>query len=135
MLSLNVLSVINNEIICKTDKTTFRGHFIEYDRSITVFLNGHTYNFSRKDNLKGYEESGEQSGKIIAPMPGLIKQIAVCEGQSVDKGDRLIAMEAMKMEHSLRAPFNGTITAISVAESDTVGEGAVLLVMESNYAA
>ena len=66
-------------------------------------------------------------GKIRAPMPGRILSLGVAVGQSVQAGDRLLVLEAMKMEHRLNAPSDGKISAISVAEGDQVGEGTVLV--------
>ena len=66
-------------------------------------------------------------GKIRAPMPGRILSLGVAVGQSVEAGDRLLVLEAMKMEHRLNAPAKGKISAISVAEGDQVSEGAVLV--------
>ena len=60
-------------------------------------------------------------------MPGRILSLGVAVGQSVEAGDRLLVLEAMKMEHRLNAPAKGKISAISVAEGDQVSEGAVLV--------
>ncbi len=130
----SVQSVLGNEICYQANKTIHKASFAEYDQTVSIFLNGATYNFNRKDNLQSFDESGEHSGEIKAPMPGLVKIVSVLNDQAVKKGDRLISMEAMKMEHSLLAPFDGIITSITVAEGDLVVEGAVLLVMESSDA-
>ncbi len=66
-------------------------------------------------------------GKIRAPMPGRILTLGVEVGQSVEAGDRLLVLEAMKMEHRLTAAVTGTIAAVSVTEGDQVSEGTVLV--------
>ena len=63
-------------------------------------------------------------------MPGLVRQIAVTAGQSVSEGDRLIVLEAMKMEHSLTAPRDGIIAELTVAEGAQVGKDALLIRLE-----
>jgi glutaconyl-CoA decarboxylase len=64
---------------------------------------------------------------VVAPMPGAIFQVRVKEGQSVQAGQVLIVMEAMKMESPVNAPINGTVARILVREGDNVGEGDLLV--------
>ena len=66
-------------------------------------------------------------GNIVAPMPGAIFQMRVKEGESVQAGQVLLVMEAMKMENPVTAPFKGTVTRILVREGDNVGEGDLLV--------
>ncbi|PJB63020.1 MAG: hypothetical protein CO095_17290, partial [Armatimonadetes bacterium CG_4_9_14_3_um_filter_58_7] len=53
------------------------------------------------------------------------------EGDAVAKGDRLVTLEAMKMEHSLVAPFDGTVAELNAAEGGQVSEGTVLVRIEA----
>ena len=69
--------------------------------------------------------------RVFAPMPGLIKLVAVAPGAAVHRGQSLIVMEAMKMEHTLSAPCDGTVAEIMVAEGDQVAADRLLLVMEA----
>ena len=66
-------------------------------------------------------------GKVRAPMPGRILTLGVAVGQSVEVGDRLLVLEAMKMEHRLIAAVAGKVSAVSVTEGDSVSEGLVLV--------
>jgi len=66
------------------------------------------------------------SDKIISPMPGRIVAVLVKPGDRVAKGQALVILEAMKMEHTLAAPLQGTVTAISAKEGNQVSEGVVL---------
>jgi acetyl/propionyl-CoA carboxylase alpha subunit len=81
-----------------------------------------------------YPTSGqtESPGSLHAPMPGRVTRVEVGPGESVDTGQVLLIMEAMKMEHTLRAPYPGTITEIDCAPGDQVEAGAVLVVVEPN---
>jgi biotin carboxyl carrier protein len=63
---------------------------------------------------------------IKAPMPGKIIAIPVRDGDTVSRGQTVLVMEAMKMEHSLAAPRDGVIAALLAAVGDQVGDGAVL---------
>jgi 3-methylcrotonyl-CoA carboxylase alpha subunit len=65
-------------------------------------------------------------GAILSPMPGRIIAVAVAAGDAVTKGQKLLTLEAMKMEHSLVAPFDGTVAQLDAAEGGQVSEGALL---------
>ncbi|MGB3471074.1 MAG: acetyl/propionyl/methylcrotonyl-CoA carboxylase subunit alpha [Erythrobacter sp.] len=69
-------------------------------------------------------------GAILAPMPGKVIAVDVSDGQEVKAGDRLIVLEAMKMEHALIAPFDGTVTGLEASEGGQVQVDAVLCVVE-----
>jgi biotin carboxyl carrier protein len=60
-------------------------------------------------------------------MPGKVVALAVAVGDKVTKGQPLLTLEAMKMEHALAAPFDGEVEALSVAVGDQVTEGAALV--------
>jgi len=69
------------------------------------------------------------AGGCIAPMPGKVIELRVTEGDSVQTGQVLLIMEAMKMEHSVTAPQSGTVTQVSVALGDQVDADALLVVV------
>ncbi len=60
-------------------------------------------------------------------MPGKVTALSVKAGEAVTKGQSLVTLEAMKMEHALTAPFDGTVEALSVALGDQVSEGTTLI--------
>ena len=65
------------------------------------------------------------AGKVVAsPLPGVIIEVSVKEGQTVKAGQKVAVIEAMKMENEIAAECDGTITAIHVAKGDSVLEGA-----------
>ena len=66
-------------------------------------------------------------GAVLSPMPGRVIAVDVAAGDAVAKGQRLLVLEAMKMEHALVAPFNGTVAAVNAAAGGQVSEGAVLV--------
>ncbi|VVT13708.1 Biotin carboxylase / Biotin carboxyl carrier protein [Sphingomonas sp. EC-HK361] len=69
-------------------------------------------------------------GAILSPMPGRIIAVAVAGGDAVAKGQNLVTLEAMKMEHSLTAPFDGTVAELNATEGGQVTEGALLVRIE-----
>jgi len=75
-------------------------------------------------------QSGAHSGTLKAPMDGAIVDVLVSEGMRVSKGQLLLVLEAMKMEHPLKAGIDGTITRIQVGLGDQVKNRQVLLEVE-----
>ncbi|MEM7340423.1 MAG: acetyl-CoA carboxylase biotin carboxylase subunit [Actinomycetota bacterium] len=73
---------------------------------------------------------GSGSGDVVVPMQGTVVKVLVSEGQSVDAGDTVIVLEAMKMENNVTAEKAGTVKEVRVAEGDSVGGGDVVVVIE-----
>ena len=68
------------------------------------------------------------AAKVIeAPLPGVIIEVSVKEGQAVKAGQKVAVLEAMKMENEIQAECDGTVTAIHVAKGDQVVEGSKLI--------
>lgn len=67
--------------------------------------------------------------KVTSPLPGVILDVAVKEGDSVKKGDKVVVLEAMKMENVIEATADGVIKEIKVKKTDSVLEGDVLVVI------
>jgi biotin carboxyl carrier protein len=65
-------------------------------------------------------------GVVATPMPGAVVRVLVVAGATVDAGQVLLVVEAMKMENEFKAPFAGTITRVAVAVGQAVEAGAVL---------
>ncbi|MBC7521879.1 MAG: acetyl-CoA carboxylase biotin carboxyl carrier protein subunit, partial [Sandarakinorhabdus sp.] len=91
-----------------------------------VRLAGQTYTLARRAPRKA-AQSGAGDGRIIAPMPGRVLAVDVKPGDIVVPGDRLLVLEAMKMEHRITARGPGTVTAINIAEGDQVADGMLLV--------
>ena len=67
--------------------------------------------------------------KVTSPLPGVILDVAVKEGDAVKKGDKVIVLEAMKMDNVIEATADGVVKEIKVKKSDSVLEGDVLVVI------
>jgi len=78
----------------------------------------------------GTTAGAASDGAILSPMPGRIIAVEVSAGEAVSKGQKLVTLEAMKMEHSLIAPFDGTVTELNAETGGQVSEGAVLARIE-----
>ncbi|MBK9272151.1 MAG: biotin/lipoyl-binding protein [Saprospiraceae bacterium] len=73
------------------------------------------------------KSNGRAEKNILAPMAGLILEIHVREGQEIFKGDKLITLEAMKMENVIRAPKDGQLDSIYIEKAAKVDKGQRLL--------
>ena len=72
-----------------------------------------------------------QAGGLIAPMPGKVVDLKVKTGSKVKKGDTLVILEAMKMEHQVKAPEDGKITKVLIKKDDQLENGALLMVLDN----
>jgi 3-methylcrotonyl-CoA carboxylase alpha subunit len=95
-----------------------------------LFLGGEAWRFGlrRADHAGGGAAAGD--GAIRAPMPGRIVSVAIAEGAVVAKGQRLLVLEAMKMEQALLAPFDGVVADLKATEGAQVAEGTLLARIE-----
>ena len=99
-----------------------------HGRSVTVFAIDN-FTFEIVDPLdRAADEAGGDT--VLAPMPGLVRDVAVAVGHAVVAGDRLVVLEAMKMEHVLRAPRDGVVASVAVAVGDQVTAGALMVGLE-----
>ena len=70
------------------------------------------------------------AGALTAPMPGNVIAVTAKAGDTVSAGDKLLVLEAMKMEHAITATQDGTIAELLVSEGDQVEQGALLVRMQ-----
>ncbi|MBX3597093.1 MAG: acetyl/propionyl/methylcrotonyl-CoA carboxylase subunit alpha [Rhizobiaceae bacterium] len=93
---------------------------------VTVFDAGHAYTFSVYDPFAAAAESEVGASSMRAPMPGLAKLVMAAKGEAVSKGQALLILEAMKMEHTITAAHEGVIEDI-VAQGTQVTDGTILV--------
>ena len=104
------------------------------DKIVRLKINGHVHEVQLKDRFDLLLEKMGMStvatakvNDLKAPMPGLIVGINVKPGDTVNKGDSLLILEAMKMENNLKASAGGTVKTIRTTKGDRVEKGQVLL--------
>ncbi|MEL6234783.1 MAG: acetyl/propionyl/methylcrotonyl-CoA carboxylase subunit alpha [Pseudomonadota bacterium] len=97
---------------------------------VTVFTAGAAFAFGLPDPMDASGEAEAAGHVITAPMPGLVKHVAVAAGQSVARGETLLVLEAMKMEHSLTAPRDGVVAELLAETGAQVEDGALLARLE-----
>lgn len=107
----------------------------DYENKLfSIRINSNIYNVSAKDRFDLLAEqlgfSAKQSKKsntIKAPMPGMVLSILVEEGQTIQKGDSVIILEAMKMENVLKAAGEGVVKSIKVKQGNPVEKNQALI--------
>jgi 3-methylcrotonyl-CoA carboxylase alpha subunit len=99
----------------------------------TAFIpeNGHTFKFTN-GGIRGSASGTISDGTILSPMPGRIISVMVSAGDPVTKGQKLLTLEAMKMEHSLTAPFDGVVTELNAEAGAQVQVEALLARIEKD---
>ena len=95
------------------------------ERGAILVENGWPHLFEVEES-RGTGQASAADGAILAPMPGKVIAVDVSEGQSVTAGQRLLVLEAMKMEHALTAPFDGVIEGLTVSAGGQVQVETVL---------
>ncbi|HTD04383.1 acetyl/propionyl/methylcrotonyl-CoA carboxylase subunit alpha [Undibacterium sp.] len=111
----------------KLDEQTVHGTVVQDGENVHVFTGGNHTVLHYADPLAHAGEAEAEGGRLTAPMPGKIVAVMVSQGQQVKKGDALMIMEAMKMEHTISAPVDGVVDEVLYAVADQVAEGAQLL--------
>ncbi|OYD25465.1 acetyl/propionyl/methylcrotonyl-CoA carboxylase subunit alpha [Oceanimonas baumannii] len=101
-------------------------HVALHDKHIWLFYRGERFDLRRvaDDTGAGHAIAGDS---LTAPMPGLVAELKVAEGDEVAEGQSLLVLEAMKMEHPIRAPMAGRVAEIHFRAGDQVNEGDELL--------
>jgi biotin carboxyl carrier protein len=103
-------------------------------KQYTLYINGSKYTISLKDKLDdllaGMGLTAGVAAKlnnIKAPMPGLVINVLVAEGDTITKGDALLVLEAMKMENIIKSPGEGVVKKININKGQAVEKNQVLI--------
>jgi len=107
------------------------------DKKLSVEVDGETYEVEIKDTLDQMLDvmgfgmaTTKQIKDIKAPMPGMVLEIAVSDGQEVNEGEKVLILGAMKMENSILIQTNAKIKRVAVAVGQAVEKGQVLVELE-----
>ena len=137
---LDVISLGNNHFHILHDNQSYRAELLHLDyatKTFTFKINGSKYEVQLEDqydeliNRLGFSLAGSTKVKDVkAPMPGLVLEINVSEGQEVKKGEAILILEAMKMENVIKAAGDGIVKTIHVSKGMAVEKGFVLVEMD-----
>ncbi|NML05704.1 acetyl/propionyl/methylcrotonyl-CoA carboxylase subunit alpha [Sphingomonas sp. G-3-2-10] len=103
---------------------------LHVDDAVYAVENGKTWKITTyRAAAGGHASAGD--GALLAPMPGRVTSVDVAAGDTVTKGQRLLTLEAMKMEHGMSAPFDGVVAELNAEAGAQVTEGTVLVRVEA----
>lgn len=129
------LDVLHAHIIY--ENRSYRIEVISLDKlekTAIIKVNGRIYNLKITDQFDqllkqlGMDNlTAQKIAQIKAPMPGLVLNVLVADGDEVKKGDNLLVLEAMKMENMLKSPTDGVIKKIAVKQGDKVEKNELLI--------
>lgn len=136
----DLVRISENEFNILNGHRSVNAKILEADtaaKKLTVEVEGETFVIEIKDELDLMLEkmglnavSGKHIKEIKAPMPGLVLEIAVKEGQEVAEGEKLLVLEAMKMENSITNPASAVVKKIRIKAGQVVEKGQVLIEFE-----
>jgi biotin carboxyl carrier protein len=119
------------------DNRSYEVEIVEADtteKTMLIKVNGHPYPLSVADKFDellhsmGLDKAASvKINDMKAPMPGLVLNVVVEEGQQIKKGDPVIVLEAMKMENILKSPADLTVKKVLVKKGVAVEKGQVLV--------
>jgi 3-methylcrotonyl-CoA carboxylase alpha subunit len=107
--------------------------WLDLERELCVIRDGHVVSVQWDDPAAAATREAHAGG-LVSPMPGHVLQVLVKPTERVRRGQALMIIEAMKMEHTIVAPADGVVRALHFASGDRVEEGAELLELEADAA-
>ncbi|MDQ1920447.1 acetyl/propionyl/methylcrotonyl-CoA carboxylase subunit alpha [Massilia pseudoviolaceinigra] len=119
------------ELSIKLGATSIHGAVRVDGDTFHVFTGGRHFVLVYNDPMAHAGEAEAAGGRLTAPMPGKVVAVLATKGQQVKKGDPLVIMEAMKMEHTIGAPSDGLVEEILYQVGDQVADGAPLLAFKA----
>jgi 3-methylcrotonyl-CoA carboxylase alpha subunit len=130
-VDLSLSSRKDEQLTISLGGTAIRGSVVRDGDVFHVFTGGRHYALTYDDPMAHAGEQEHGHGALTAPMPGKGVAVMATPGQQVKKGDPLVIMEAMKMEHTIAAPSDGRVEQVLYQVGDQVADGAPLLEFEA----
>ncbi|MEI6489823.1 MAG: biotin/lipoyl-containing protein [Bacteroidota bacterium] len=135
--SWDVITVKDGSFHIIKDHKSYNVEVVKADvkeKTFTISVNGNKYQLAVKDKFDELLKSlglddmaSKKVNEIKAPMPGLVIEVKVNEGDTVKKGDSILVLEAMKMENNLKSPTDGVVKKINVKKGQAVEKNQVLI--------
>ncbi|MCA1247671.1 acetyl/propionyl/methylcrotonyl-CoA carboxylase subunit alpha [Massilia sp. MS-15] len=119
------------ELSIRLGETALHGSVRRDGELFHVFTGGRHYTLAYNDPMAHAGELETAGGRLTAPMPGKVVAVLASSGQEVRKGEPLVIMEAMKMEHTIAAPSDGLVEDVLYQVGDQVADGAPLLAFKA----
>jgi 3-methylcrotonyl-CoA carboxylase alpha subunit len=119
------------ELTIRLGETSLHGSVRRDGDLFHVFTGGRHFTLAYNDPMAHAGEVESLGGRLTAPMPGKVVAVLVSSGKEVSKGEPLVIMEAMKMEHTISAPSDGLVEEVLYQVGDQVADGAPLLAFKA----
>ncbi|OZG73384.1 hypothetical protein BTA51_10165 [Hahella sp. CCB-MM4] len=120
--------VSENTLTIRADGKLREYHYFIDTNQIVVFVDGYGVTLETPDDSTLVQHHGDHQGNALsAPMGGTIVKVLCDEGATVEKGQALVVMEAMKMEHTIKAPDQGVVNRLLCREKETVSAQQLLI--------
>lgn len=136
---LDIIKIDNDNLHLLENNKAYGVNVLHSDflnKTLTLAVNGNTYEIKIEDEYDQQVKkmgllavSSQKVNSIKAPMPGLIVEVMVKEGQEISEGTPLLVLSAMKMENIILAQGEGEVKSIEVNKDDTVEKGQLIIEM------
>jgi 3-methylcrotonyl-CoA carboxylase alpha subunit len=118
----------DGRLLIRLDALTFKARAVRESHDWHVFCQGDYRRLSLRQELAGADDEASNSS-LAAPMPGKVIKVMIERGAKVTRGQALLILEAMKMEHTITAPADGVVKEIHYGAGEQVLEGAELVTL------
>jgi biotin carboxyl carrier protein len=133
-LNLDVAKTSSGSLSILVGGAAYEATITEDEKSLNVQCEGQEFRVELRDprawrraGIGTLEAEGRQ--QVRAPMPGKVVRVLVAQGDTVEAGQGLVVVEAMKMQNEIRAPKSGVIERVSAQEGQAVGAGETLVII------
>ncbi|HEV8390507.1 MAG TPA: acetyl/propionyl/methylcrotonyl-CoA carboxylase subunit alpha [Dongiaceae bacterium] len=130
-LRLTAPRIDNGALVAGADHGRLRVTIVQDGNQVTVIERGRATRVGRIDVLAEAEAASSGPGQLMSPMPGTVVRVMVEAGATVTRGQALMVVEAMKMEHTIAAHSDGVVRQIKFRAGDSVAEGVELIAFEA----
>lgn len=138
--SADILEYKEGKFHILSENRSYTAEIISFDKDEKTFeikVNNNIYKVVVQDRFDQLLKqmgidgtAGKKVNDIKAPMPGMVIQVMVENGQQIKKGDAIVVLEAMKMENILKSPSDGTVKTVKVIKGDKVEKNQVMVFLD-----
>ncbi len=115
---------LGDRMVVRTAEGAHTAAAVRHGDTVHVSYLGRTFVVEKAKRVRA--SRGGADGELRAPMPGVIVDVLVSEGDAVQRGDKVVVLEAMKTQQPFTAPFAGRVATLKVAKGQQVAEGELL---------
>ena len=135
---IEIIVQASGRILLRSGTKLYKIDNIEVEeRNVSFSINGTYFETTVKDEqelllekLGFHAGAAASAGSLNAPMPGKILELLISDGESVEEGQPVLILEAMKMENELKSPSNGVVSKLHIQQGDNVEKNQLLIDIE-----